>query len=190
MAVTRDSTKVIRGYADIYYGPVGTALPADTVALGGTWPVGWTGVGFTDEGLEIEKSVDTDDITVEEQLTPVDVAVTGVGVAVRFTLAEDSVANMKVAYGGASIATQAAASGVIGKSTLTFNDTLDQYALAFEAKNALGLFRRVLIPKVISIGSVATSYRRADKRVYPVEFRAICDPKTIQIVEQTAIALP
>lgn len=187
MTITRDNTKVMKGYADIYVGPVGTALPADTVALHGTWPGGWTGIGFTEDGLEIEKSVDTDDITVEEQMTPVDVAVTGIGVAVRFTLTEDTVANMKIAYGGGTIATQApGASPLIGKSTLTLGEALDEYALAFEAENSFGFFRRILIPKVISVGSVGTPYRKNEKRLYPVEFRAICDPSTIQIIEKTA----
>lgn len=190
MAVTRDRTKVIRGFADIYVGDVGSALPADSVALGGAWPAGWDGIGFTEDGLEIEVGTDTDDITVEEQLTPVDIAVTGKSVMVRFSLAEDVVENMLIAYGGGTLSTQAAGSGVVGKKTLTLGADLDRYALAFEAENSFGFFRRVLIPEVVSSGSVGTSYRKNEKRLYPVEFRAICDPTDIDIVEKTENALP
>lgn len=183
-------TNVIVGEATLYIAPANTAMPADTVNLGAAWPVGWTYIGATDAGVTLTVNTNTQDITIEEQSTPALVTVTTKDVTVGFALAEDTVANMKTAYGGGTLTTQAAATGTIGKDTLVLSDTLDQLAVGFEGINPKGFFRRVYIPVAMSIASVATPYRRAAaKRMYPTTLRAICAPSSIQIVDMTAAAL-
>lgn len=183
-------TNVIVGEATLYIGPANTAMPDDTVALGEAWPVGWTYIGATDAGVTLTVSTNTQDITIEEQSTPALVTVTSKDVTVACALAEDTIANMKTAYGGGTLTTQVAATGTIGKSTLTLSDTLDQLAVGFEGVNPEGFFRRVYIPVVVSVASVGTSYRRAAaKRMYPISLRAICAPSSIEIVDMTAAAL-
>lgn len=171
------------------------ALPADTVALNGAWPSTgtniWVPVGATQEGLNFRFQRSTQDITVEEQLTPVAVNTTGLDISMDMVLSEDSLETMVTAYGGGSIVTTAAASGQIGKKALTIGSDLDQYAVGFETQDSAGFFRRVLVPTVVSVGQAETLYRRAaDARRYAVSLRVLCAPEEIIVLEKTADALP
>ena len=157
------------------------ALPADTVALNGAWPATgtniWVPVGATQEGLNFRFQRSTQDITVEEQLTPVAVNTTGLDISMDMVLSEDTLETMVTAYGGGSIVTTAAASGQIGKKALTIGSDLDQYAFGFETQDSAGFFRRVLVPTVVSVGQAETLYRRAaDARRYAVSLRVLCAP--------------
>lgn len=171
------------------------ALPADTVALNGAWPSTgtniWVPVGGTQEGLNFRFQRSTQDITIEEQLTPVAVNTTGLDISMDMVLSEDTLETMVTAYGGGSIVTTAAASGQIGKKTLTIGSDLDQYAFGFETQDSAGFFRRVLVPTVVSVGQAETLYRRAaDARRYAVSLRVLCAPEEIIVIEKTADALP
>lgn len=190
MAPTRTRGNVFTGYGDLYYGSAtdSPAMPAETVARGGGWPVAWTGFGFTEDGMEYEISKDVEDQNVEEMLTPASVALTGAQILLRFTLAEDVLANMIVAAGIGTLTTTAPGVGQIGKTTLTLGESLKQYAFGFESDNPEGHWRRGIVPLVISTGSVGVPYRRNNKRIYPVEFRAICELDDIVIVNKTANA--
>lgn len=169
------------------------ALPLDSVALNGAWPSDpdntWTPVGATEEGLNFRFQRTTEDITVEEQLTPVSVNTTGLDISADMVLSEDTVDTMLVAYGGGEIVVTAPGVGQVGKSELTIGSDLDHYAFGFEAMNATGRPRRVLIPDVVSVGQAETMYRRAAAaRRYAVSFRVLCAPEEIEIVEITADA--
>jgi len=185
-------TNVLVGAGTMYVGPANTPPPADSVPLGGTWPAAWVNPGATEQGLSFSVNSQTQDIMVEEQSTPVLVVITTKQVQVAVTLSEDTVANMKLAYGGGTLTTTAAGaagSGIAPKTTLTLNDNLDSLAVAFEGRNVAGLARRVYIPVVISAAQVQTSYRRAaNNRSYPVTLRAICPPTAITISDITGAA--
>lgn len=169
------------------------ALPADTVALGGAWPAAgtniWVPVGATQEGLNFRFQRSTQDVNVEEQLTPVQVNTSSLDMSLDMVLSEDTLNTMVYAYGGGSIVTTAAGVGQIGKKELTINSDLDEYAFGFETQNEFGFFRRVFVPSVVSVGQAETLYRRAqDARRYAVSLRVICAPEEVDIVEKTADA--
>lgn len=171
------------------------ALPLDTVALNGAWPATgtniWVPVGATQEGLNFRFQRSTQDITIEEQLTPVAVNTTGLDISAEIVLSEDTLETMVTAYGGGSVVTTAASTGQIGKKTLTIGSDLDQYAFGFETQNQNGFFRRVMIPTVVSVGQAETLYRRAqDARRYAVSLRVLCAPEEIVVISKTADALP
>lgn len=193
-----DRTEVRVGLAQVYlaaYDAVSPAvLPADTVALGAAWPAvpqPWVPIGATEEGVKFIFQRQTEDIRIEEQQTPVDVATTEVNVNVECVFAEDKFESIRYAAGGGTITTQAAASGVIGKKTLVFSSDLSHYALGLEMKNKFGFFRRMLIPDTISVADITAEYRRATaKRMYAASFRTLVKPEDIQFFEKTANALP
>jgi hypothetical protein len=169
----------------------GTSVKVTTgVSFGQPWGTGWTAIGATDQGVTYSVAPKENDIFVEEQMTPALTPVDTEEIDVSFTLAEDTLPNMLLAYGLGSIAIQAATSTLIGKQTLTLGKTLTPYSIGFESNNSfgIGLFRRAYIPKMVSGGAkVDTLYRRAkEKRMYAVTLRAICDPSTIVVVDQTA----
>lgn len=166
------------------------ALPADTVALGGTWPTEWTSLGASDSGLTFQFARKTNDIMIEEQVVSVDTETTSLTFSMDVTLAEDTLATMKLAYGGGTITDTAASSGVPGVRTLTLSTDLDSFAFGFEVKNELGFWRRYLVPKVKSVAQVKTSFVRAkDKRTYAVTFQSLVAPEDVTVREMTANAL-
>jgi hypothetical protein len=196
-AYTRQNVLVgqARGFMQKIVTGTVAALPADTVALGGAWPSTgtniWVPIGGTSEGLNLRFQRSTQDVNIEEQVTPVQVNTTGLDISVEMILSEDTMETMVKAYGGGSIVTTAAATGQIGKKTLTIATDLDTYAFGFETQNEFGFFRRVLIPSVVSVGQAETLYRRAqDARRYAVSLRVLCAPEEIIVIDKTAAALP
>ena len=185
----RTITNVLVGLATMYYAPTGTPQAADTVALGENWGAPWVHPGYSEEGLKFSFDRSTDDHNVEEQSNPVLVTIKSSDFTVGISLAEDTLENIKLAYGGGAVTTQASAVGVIGKKTLKLSDTLDQLAIGFEGVNPAGFWRRVYIPRVVSTGKVETDFRRSDsKRMYPAEFHAVCAMQDIVITDMTAAA--
>lgn len=191
MAPTKDPTKVLVGYVDGYIAPEATTNPADTLALGGSWPAGWVHYGFTEEGVQLNWERDITPHYVEEQSIEVFNTIGNSTFSLEFAMAETTLENLRYAMGGGTITTQAAASGVIGKKTLVISETPTVFAFGFEGLNYLGFHRRVIIPRVMSLGSLEVNYRRAeDKQLYNVELRAVCQPSDIVIYDKTAAALP
>jgi hypothetical protein len=188
-------TNVIAGQARMFLQKITpttvAALPADTVALNAPWPATgfniWVPVGATLDGMHLKFQRSTQDITIEEQLTPVIVNTTSIDMGVDVTLSEDTVQTMAAAYGGGVITVVAAAPTIAGKSTLVIGSDQDTYAFGFESVNSFGLPRRVLIPACVSVGQAETLYRRAaDARRYATTFRATCAPEEVIIQEWTA----
>jgi hypothetical protein len=193
-----DRKRVMSGMAQLYlaaYNETSPAvLPADTVALGAAWPTTpqpWVAIGASAEGASLMFRRSTQSLTVEEQLTPVAVETTEVELKVEVTLAQDTLETMQIAMGGGTLTTTAASSGVIGKKALVLADDLTHYALGIEAKNTYGFFRRMLVPEIVSIADVETSYRRsANLRLYKVSLWALCSLAQVDIRDKTADALP
>lgn len=192
MTITTEN--VLVGIATLWYAPVDPItgpepMPADTIGEGVDWAGNWIAPGATDQGVKITKAPKTQDITIEEQGTPALVTIDSTDVSIDTSLAEDTLANMALAYGGGTITTVAAGASQVGKSTLTLADNLALLSVGFEGINVDGFWRRVYIPKVLSVASVDTTYRRAAAaRLYPVTLRAICAPSDIVVVEKTAEA--
>lgn len=185
-----NTINVLVGTATLFTAPAGTAAPLDTIAGGDDWGSPWTYIGATEEGVTVAYGTTTSDTTVEEQATPVLVNVTAVQFELRFSLSEDTVESMKLAYGaGGSIATITGSTGIAAKKRLTLSSKLAKLAAGFEGVNAQGFPRRVYVPAVLSIGDVSTAYRRAaNNRAYPAVLRAVCDPDEIGIDEWSAAA--
>lgn len=164
------------------------ALPADTVALNAAWPSSgtniWVPVGATEEGLTFRFARSTEDITIEEQLTPVAKNTTAIDLAAQVVLSEDTLETMALAYGGGVVTSTAGGAGLPDKKVLVIGSDLDQYAFGFEGVNEFGFPRRVMIPLVVSNGEVETTYRRAAQaRRYATAFSALCAPEEIDIVD-------
>lgn len=189
-----NTKNVLVGTAQMYFAPFGKTTPttpepppADTIAKGAAWAGNWVAIGATEQGVKLTVNKKTTDIMVEEQSTPALVTVDTETVSVAVSLAEDTIANMQLSYGGGTITTVAATATLIGKTTLQLALGLELLSVGFEGVNSKGFWRRVYIPKCVSVASVDTSYRRAAAaRLYPTTIRAICAPTQIQIVDMVA----
>lgn len=185
--------RIMSGLVQVYLGPYDEltplALPADTVALGGAWPAGWVPIGATETGVNLLFRRSTQNLTIEEQLTPVAVETTEVECKVEATLAQDTFETMRVAFGGGEITTTAAGVGQIGKKELVISTDLEHFSLGLEGKNTYGHWRRVLIPDVVSVADVEQANRRAAAlRMYKVSFGSLVPPEDMTFIEMTAPA--
>lgn len=86
----------------LYIAPLGSTEPTD---LSTGWDAAWTLLGYTDEGSEFSYQLDTDDVTVAEELDPIKTAVNSRTAKVSFALAELTATNLKRAMNGGTITT-------------------------------------------------------------------------------------
>lgn len=187
---------VIRGQAQIWTRPQDdtATLPPNTLALGGDWATSnplWTSIGASESGATVRFSRSTNDITIEEQLNPVDIATTGIDPRIEVTLSEDTLEVMKLAYGGGTITTVAPQTGVPGYRELTIAEDIEHLTLGLEGMNTKTQWRRILWLDVLSVADVETSYRRAEtQRLYAVSFRLVSPIQSMLIREWNVAALP
>jgi hypothetical protein len=183
---TYTAGNVFVGIASLFTAPANTPAPADSVAQNAI-STPWVPVGATEEGVSLQWQRSLQDIHVEEQSTPVNTQVTSSTFNVNTSLSEDTIATMKLAFGGGTITTVAPGTTQVGKSVLTLSDTLDQLAVVMEAQNPLSFWRRLYIPSVLSVAEVTTAYRRAaNNRSYSLQLRAVCAINQIQMTDMTA----
>jgi len=166
------------------------------MALGGDWagaggnPL-WTAIGASESGATMRFSRSTNDISIEEQLNPVDIATTSVDPRIEVTLSEDTLETMKLAYGGGTITTVAPATGIPGYRELTIAEDIEHLTLGLEGMNTKTQWRRVLWLDVLSVADVETSYRRAEtQRLYAVSFRLVSPIASAIVREWNLAALP
>lgn len=178
------------GLASMYVQPYSTtvpaALPDDDVDLGTQWDAPWTPLGATDSGLEFQFSRKTNPIMIEEQVIEVDEETESLTFSMNVTLAEDTLATMRLAYGGGTVTTTAPGTTTPGLRTLQLSTDLEAFAFGFEVKNEAGFWRRYLVPKVKSVADVKTTFSRSkDKRMYAVTFSSLVAPEEVIIREKT-----
>lgn len=185
-------TNVLYGLGVLFTATVGTSVPSDqNLGVGTAWTgLGWAYVGAMLDGVTVTYNPTTQDINVEEQPTPVAVAVSTANLTITANLSEETLANVNLAWGnGGSIAVTSPGAGQPGKSVLTLSTNFNQMAVALIGKNQLGYARVLQIPQVISAGQVQTAYRRAaQQRVYPLTLNSVCAFTAITWTDLTAIA--
>lgn len=183
---TYDRRNVLTGLASMYLKNVNPAvaatIPANSLALGAAWPTPWTPPGATTEGLTFGFSRDSNDITIEEQPSPVDTRTNGLSFTADVTLSEDTIPTMRIAYGGGTVTAVAATATEHGYEDLQISDEMEDFAFGFEGENQFQKPRRVCVPVVKSVGDIQTAYRRADsQRSYEVSFKSLVALKDVKI---------
>lgn len=172
-----NSANVIAGFGKIKIAPLGTALPDLTVGYPITWPAGWLDWGYTDDGVEFAYAPTVKDISVDEELAPVNKLLTAEKCTVVAKLAEATLSNMGYGISASSLVVTAPTDTVQGTKVLTFGSgTLKKFMLGFEGPAPdTSLKRVIIITEAISTGQVQTKYQRADKTIIPVTFEALAD---------------
>jgi hypothetical protein len=177
------ATNVVYGLGVMLYAPpqstvLGAAVPAD-VNLGvySSWSgLGWSYIGAVLDGVTLTYAPTTQDITIEEQPTPVGVAVSTANLTLTANMSEETMQNVNLAWGNSgTIATTSAGPGQPGKYVLTLSTTFQQVSVAVIGKNAYGFASVLYVPFMLSAGQVQTAYRRAaQQRIYPLTFNSVC----------------
>jgi hypothetical protein len=110
---------IIVGPARIFYAPVGTVLPADSLAYGAAWasPAAWVEIALTKTPVSMNRELATFQVMVEQSTLPVKRVATEETVAFETTLAELTGGYLALAMEGTNTPTAAGASQV-GKEEL------------------------------------------------------------------------
>jgi len=140
-----------------------------TIEPGGTGPgialsSAFTEVGYTEDGVVMEYAAEQSDIMVHEETFPVASALTSESLTITCNMAESSLANLNNAMAGA----------VLLGSKITLgagvNKTMN---LKIEGTNPAGFHRAIHIPLAVAGGTVAMSYKKGEKTIVPVTFKAL-----------------
>lgn len=185
------TNQVMWGVGYLWTAPFGTALPSYANLGDQTQWVGWNYVGATDQGVQVAFTPNMTNIQIEEQPIPVAALMSTATFQITCSMAEETLANIKLAYtGGGSIVTTAPSTGVPGTSVLSLSSTPSNLACAILGQNQLGFPRVMYVPKINSAGTVTTNWRRAaNARLYPITLNSLCDLSQIQIIDITAAGL-
>jgi hypothetical protein len=196
-----DRKNILRGMAALWvaeYDPAAPlTLPDNALPLGGDWAdptdgdPAWKAIGATESGVTMRFTRETTDISIEEQVNPVDVATNTLDPRVECTLAEDTLQTMMLAYGGGTINPVAPTATTVGTEELTIAEEVQHLTLGMEGVNNKGFWRRILFQDVLSVAEVETSYRRAEtQRLYAVSFRMVSPISQLKIREMTLPMTP
>jgi len=174
-------------YTQVYDADLPPETPDDDLELGELWDTPWKPIGATENGVMFGFKRATDDITIDEQITPVDKRTKDLNFTIEVELSEDTIETMMLAYGGGEITTVAAGAGTPGTKTLVISSDLTYFAFGFEGINPFGLPRRVIVPISVSTANAKTRYQRAKKqRTYATSFESLVAPELVVIREITA----
>ncbi|MDL4812819.1 phage tail tube protein [Actinomadura opuntiae] len=170
--ITVPTTGLTLGPGFLFYAPLGSVLPDNTVTNGkftDPWPEAWKPIGITKEGHEFSVEPDTDNVEVAEYLETLQYVTTGREIGMNFEIARITSSLMKVAMNGGTIT-----------STGTGTDQLNQYTppeIGEETRLMLGwesnyFNERLVIPKAFQQGNVTVARQKgADNATLPTEFR-------------------
>jgi hypothetical protein len=172
-----DPQQVRVGPGWLYIAPVGTDEPDD---LDGTFGIDggtsepdlspWVPVGYTNEGSSFTFGATFEDVTVEEELEPIEVLQTARNISVNFAAAELTAANLQTAMNGGEVTT---AAGIVTFEPPDAGD-YTPVALAWQADDDL---ERWIFRRCIQVGDADIPRRRApNKAVIPMQFR-VTTPK-------------
>lgn len=191
------TTNVLYGVGILFTAPnpspgVGATVPGDaSLGVGSSWlGLGWNYVGATEAGVTLTFNPSTQNINIEEQPTPVGVAINTADLQITANLSEETLDHINLAWGnGGSKATTPPGAGQPGKTVLSLSTSFQTLSAAIVGQNQLGFARVLYIPVVISAGQVQTAFRRAaQQRLYPVTLSAICPFQSITWTDLTAVA--
>lgn len=154
------STNLIQGPATLYTGIFGATEPA-TIAT--TPATGWTDVGGTKDGVELEIADEYAVLDVDQVIYEIGRRRTKRAVSAKTQLAEATLANLAIA-----IANTAPVANV-----LTADDGLAAFAPAYQALLIDGIApggfrRRIILRKTLPTDSVGIAYKKDGQTLVPV----------------------
>lgn len=176
---------------DIMIGPVrifsadlGTALPDEsTVGYGDDWPVGWTELGFTEEGtpLSMNQERELHEASAQQVTGPLKRRVTSERVTLETTVIEINSSNWLLAYGGTKTTTPAGV-GQVGFDEIKKGSDffVEEKMWAFEGMrvdaNGNKLPLRMFLHKATAVVGGALQFGKATTSGIALRVEALQDP--------------
>ena len=124
-------------------------------------------VGYTEDGCQIDYTPTVQDIMVAEENNPILNILLSEEIKFTLSFAEATIANMDHAMMGGD--------GTTVNKQITFGSNTAKFQAILiegEAPGGYGGIRRILAQKVGAMGTVSQAYKKGDKVLVPVEFKA------------------
>lgn len=171
-AVTVPIDALALGPGYLYWAPLGTTIPTNTVTgsvFTDTWPVAWLLFGATDDGSEFSFKPSTDDVEVAEYYDPPAIVSTGREISIAFDLAQVHMTNLKRALNGGTIVTTGTGATTLNKYT---PPTVGQEVRAMIGWESQDATERLIGYQCFQTGEVKVSRKKgAAKATIPTEWR-------------------
>ena len=129
-------------------------------------------VGYTSDGVEIEKGMDVFEKLVDQELDALDIVPVQYMMTVRTQMAEASLANLYKVWNETN---GPATSGTYRTLKLGYQQEIPEHELVFVGKSPEGYTRTYTLWRAKSVESSAHSLKKDDKIVVPVSFRCLPD---------------
>lgn len=121
-------------------------------------------VGYTEDGVTFNYTVETTDVKVHEETFPIDRRIAGETLEIVCNMAEASLANIANAIAGS----------VLSGNILTIGSgLLKEMSIKLTGVTPAGGSRSYEIPRVTATGAVGVIFRRNEKSVVPITFQAL-----------------
>jgi hypothetical protein len=168
--------KLLNDPGVLYWAPLGTAIPAESVALGGqtytnSWASPWEPLGATVEGMNFSYSTSVEEIRVAEFFDPVKQVTVERGGSIAFALTSLTLAKLSIALNGGVVTTTAAT------TTSGQSQRLEPATPGTEIRRMIGWEStdnsvRIVLRQVLNVAELSIAPRRGtDVATIPTEFR-------------------
>jgi len=171
---------VLVGTGVLYTAAKGTAFPGadtDTVTEWADNSVSWSDIGYSEDGWTREYDKTFEDIMVAEEIDPIKTIKTAQEVRLTGTLAQASLANLNVAFGGADAQYDEddadygdGFDSLVPPATTTFGEK----SLLLITQGPGGALRHIQIPRAVNVGAFSMAHQKAPQKVLiAVEFKIL-----------------
>ena len=121
-------------------------------------------IGYTEDGVTLTYTADETDIEVEEETFPIDSVITKEMAEITCNMAESSLFNIDKAMAGS----------VLSGNVITLGGGVNKKLnLTLEVVTPTGFKRTYYMPKAVATGAVGNSYKKGEKTMFPVTFKAL-----------------
>jgi hypothetical protein len=164
----------------VLYSPVGTSLPADTVAAAGNWPAGWVELGYTSDALKLGYKFETKDFFVQQSLAAVRRQKNKEELGLETQLAELDGSQLALTWGATNTPT-AAGAGQPGKEEIVIGDeaTIPELQWGFEGayvdEDGMTFPVRVFIWKATAVSGGELEFSNQKETGVPLKLAAVAD---------------
>jgi hypothetical protein len=171
-AITVPTDQLALGPGYLYWAPLATAAPANTVAgsvFTDAWSGGWIPLGATDNGHELGYALSVDEVEVEEYLDPIKYVTVKRVISVKFAGVQIGATAMKRAVNGGTI--------TVTGTTATTLSKLSPVAVGQEVRAMIGwessdFTERFVGYQALQIGSLSIKRQKgAAKATLDLEFK-------------------
>jgi hypothetical protein len=173
MAPSIATPTLLRDPGFIFRAPIGTALPANTVAgsvFTDDWAAAWVPIGATEEGSTLAYEMSSEAIRVAELFDPVAYAVTETSGSFSFAMADYTLQKLKFAMNGGTM-TLVSGTGATALTSLEPPDPADVLRCMI-GWQSLDATVRIVARQVINASAIESAFQRAPaKSLIPVQFQ-------------------